>query len=674
MVQHFIALGPAFLVASFFLLGVMGWPRRKTWARAIACAVTLAFALRYIAWRFTETVLPQPFDGSAASNWIYFVFVIECFALIEAALFMITMSRYVDRSTEADRFEAEVFGQDPGALPSVDVFIPTYNEPLSVLERTIVGARALDYPREKLKIYVLDDGRREWLRKFCEDKGVVHVTRPDNAHAKAGNLNHGLSISSGEFFAVFDADFVPFRAFLRRTLGFFTDPQIGIVQTPQHFFNKDPIQSNLSLEEYWPDEQRLFFDEMAASRDAWNVSFCCGSCAILRRKAIDDARGIPTESITEDLLTTLVLLNKGYITRYLNERLSMGLAAEDLEGFFIQRSRWCRGGIQSLYVKNGPIRGPGLTLFQRIMFLPVSWLLQYVVRFVGVIVPVVVLWTGLPPLYFTGMDELLYYLLPTLLAYFLFIRWLAPNRYLPVISTAIGVFATFRLLPVVIDSLIRPFGVPFHVTPKGVEGQARFDRYTFSWIMVIMILTAAGLFINVVPEWAPTMNFEFLSAAKYWAALNILILMVAALMCFELPRSEHPRFAADEPAQLTIGDRAIPVQLVAVAMDESVVQTTADLSSSVGRLATLTVSDVAPFATKIEMRVRRNSGRELTLVHQPLAPEIRDQLIVKLHTGSYSQDIEALKFGRIIGRLWARAFGDVPQHGAIPPVRRKAPS
>jgi hypothetical protein len=175
---------------------------------------------------------------------------------------------------------------------------------------------------------VLDDKRRDWLKKYCEVKGAVHVTRPDNLHAKAGNLNHGLKVSNGELVAIFDADFVPYRQFLRRTAPFFREPDIGLVQTPQHFFNKDPVQSNLGIERVWPDEQRLFFDEMAASRDAWDVSFCCGSCSILRRQAIDAIGGIPTVSITEDLLTTPAMLNKGYKTRYLNERLSMGLAAE----------------------------------------------------------------------------------------------------------------------------------------------------------------------------------------------------------------------------------------------------------------------------------------------------------------------------------------------------------
>jgi cellulose synthase (UDP-forming) len=672
MVQHFIALAPAFLVAGFFLLAVMSWPRQRTWARAAACAVTLALAVRYILWRFTQTVLPQPFDGSIQSNWIYFLFIIECFAFIEAVFFMVTMSRYVDRSAEADRFEAALFAQNPSRLPTVDVFIPTYNEPLSVLERTIVGARALDYPEEKLKIYVLDDGRRDWLREFCAQKGVIHVTRPDNAHAKAGNLNHGLSVSTGEFVAVFDADFVPFRNFLRRTLGFFADPIIGIVQTPQHFFNKDPIQSNLSLEEYWPDEQRLFFDEMAASRDAWNVSFCCGSCAVLRREAIEAAGGIPTESITEDLLTTLACLNKGYITRYLNERLSMGLAAEDLEGFFVQRSRWCRGGIQSLYLRNGPIRGPGLTLFQRIMFLPLSWLLQYLVRFVGIIVPAVFLWTGLSPLYFTGVDDILYYQLPVLVAYFLFIRWLAPNRYLPVMSTAVGVFATFRLLPVVIGSVVKPFGVPFRVTPKGVEGQARFDKFTFACIAVVLIVTGTGLFINIMPEWAVAKHFEFSIVVKYWAALNIVILLLAALICFESPRGEHWRFGANEPAQLRLDGRTIPIHLDTIAMDRSTARTTDDLSSQIEQNAVLTVSGVAPFPVKIARSAESEGGTKLVLLHEILQGETRDQMIVKLYTGGYSQDIEALKFGRIIGRLWARAFGDVPQHAAVPVMSRKA--
>ena len=418
MVQYYLEpLGPAMLVTSAFFIFILHWPRRRTWTRATTCMFVLAVSARYLWWRLHSTVLPYPDDG-LTFYWVWFLFVIELLAFTEIALFLLTMSRYAERSAEADRLQAAFTAQPQDAWPTIDVFIPTYDEPIDVLERTIVGALALDYPKDKFKIYVLDDKRRDWLRSFCEAKGAIHVTRPDNAHAKAGNLNHGLGVSNGEFVAVFDADFIPYRQFLRRTTPFFRDPAIGIVQTPQHFFNKDPIQSNLSIERVWPDEQRLFFDEMAASRDAWDVSFCCGSCSIMRRKAIEAIGGIPTESVTEDLLTTLAMLNKGYKTRYLNERLSMGLAAENLRGYFIQRSRWCLGGIQSLFVQSGPIRGPGLTLFQRILFLPLSWLIQYVVRFCLLAVPIVYLWTGVSPLYFTTTSDIIYYQAPVLVAYF----------------------------------------------------------------------------------------------------------------------------------------------------------------------------------------------------------------------------------------------------------------
>ncbi|OKP63575.1 Curdlan synthase, partial [Ensifer adhaerens] len=426
MVQPLLALAPTLLVIAFFLLGPSNWSRHQSWARTITCAVVGAVALRYMVWRLFETVLPYPADG-ANVWWVWIVFVIELLAFTEVVLFLILMSRYVDRSREADRLGKTFFAREAQDLPTVDVFIPTYNEPLDVLERTIVGALALDYPKDKFKVYVLDDGRRDWLKTFCAERGAVHLTRTDNAHAKAGNMNNGLRASSGDFIAIFDADFVPYRHFLKRTLPFFSDEGIGIVQTPQHFFNVDPVQSNLGLENIWPDEQRLFFDEIAPSRDVWDVSFCCGSCSIARRKAVDAIGGFPTESITEDLLTTLSMLNKGYKTRYLNERLSMGLAAENLTGYFVQRERWCQGGIQTLYLHNGPLRGPGLSLFQRIMFLPMSWLVQYVVRLIVLIVPIAYLWFGALPLHFTGVADYVSNQLPVLAAYFLLMLWITPT-------------------------------------------------------------------------------------------------------------------------------------------------------------------------------------------------------------------------------------------------------
>jgi cellulose synthase (UDP-forming) len=663
MVQHYLeALGPALLVAAFFLIFVLNWPRRRTWTRAIACAFVLAVALRYLWWRFDATVLPYPHDG-LTFYWVWFLFIIELLAFTEIVIFLLTMSRYADRSVEADRLQAAFAARPQDEWPTVDVFIPTYDEPIDVLERTIVGALALDYPKDKFKVYVLDDKRRDWLKKYCEAKGAVHVTRPDNLHAKAGNLNHGLKVSNGELVAIFDADFVPYRQFLRRTAPFFREPDIGLVQTPQHFFNKDPVQSNLGIERVWPDEQRLFFDEMAASRDAWDVSFCCGSCSIMRRQAVEAIGGIPTESITEDLLTTLAMLNKGYKTRYLNERLSMGLAAENLRGYFIQRSRWCRGGIQTLFVRNGPIRGPGLNLFQRLMFIPLSWLIQYVVRFSILIVPPIYLWTGVAPLYFTSISDIIYYQLPVLLAYFFLMLWITPTRYLPIVSNAVGAFSTFRLLPTVIATLIKPFGTPFKVTPKGSGAEQNdFDAYTFTCIATLIALTALGVIINLVPEWSPIVKGEFSIVAMFWAAANIVVLVIAALICFEKPRPAVDSFSIGEPAQARFAGRSLPGRLVSLSLDSGIVEFRQDLPIGIGEEVLVEAAGFPLLPSRVETIGQQREGHISVRFKHSLDPAAHDRLIVKLYTGDYSHDIPRLDTPAIVGGLWKRAFGRVAQN------------
>lgn len=664
MVQYYLVLAPTLLVAAFFFIFTLNWPRNKTWARAVTCTFVLAIAVRYLWWRFTATVLPHPLDYSFSFFWTWFVFCVELGAFADILIFLVTMGRYVNRSTEADRMERDYFAQDPASLPTVDVFIPTYNEPLDVLERTIIGALALDYPKDKLTIYVLDDKRRGWLREYCQEKGVIHVTRPDNSHAKAGNMNNGLKVSRGDYIAIFDADFVPYRNFLRRTVPFFQDPTIGIVQTPQHFFNKDPVQSNLSLEKVWPDEQRLFFDEMAASRDAWNVSFCCGSCSIARRAAVEVIGGFPHDSITEDLLTTLSMLNKGYKTRYLNERLSMGLAAENLKGYFVQRGRWCRGGIQTIYLHNGPLRGPGLNLFQRIMFIPLSWLVQYTVRLVILLVPAVYLWTGTAPLFFTGTEDIIYYQVPVLAAYFLLMGWLTPTRYLPLVSSAVGAFATFRMLPVVISSLVKPFGVPFKVTPKGSGNEdSEFDAYTFFSIAILIAVTALGLIVNIVPEWSRIGEGEFSVVSAYWAVINIVVLMVAALICFEKPRPLSESFATDEAAHIVgPGARYHAARIVSLSLESGIAEFEFDPKFSLGQTITVKTEGFPLLHCTIEKVSEILANRPYTVKFIfKVSGRDRDRMIVELYTGRYSQDIHDLDKSAIVGGVWSRMFGKSAQ-------------
>ena len=165
-----------------------------------------------------------------------------------------------------------------------------------------------------------------------------------------------MTKTSADFVAIFDADFIPQRNFLMRTIGFFADPTIGVVQVPHAFYNYDPTQSSLALQTTLPDDQRFFFEAVMPSRDGWDAAFCCGSNSVTRRAALRSVGDVlPTESITEDMLFSITLLRKGYITRYLCERLAVGLAPEGLKAFFVRRRRWARGAMQILYLAAGPL-------------------------------------------------------------------------------------------------------------------------------------------------------------------------------------------------------------------------------------------------------------------------------------------------------------------------------
>lgn len=638
---------PLLLVAGFFLM-VWDAPRNQIKTRQMVCLIPALLCVQYLSWRLFSTVWPDNEDSAWAQSWIWGVWGIEVLAFIEVAVFLLIMSRTNTRSEEADQH------QMPSPLPEVDIFIPTYNEPLDVLEKTIVAAAAVDYPHKT--VWVLDDGKRDWLRQFCEEAGVRYLTRADNLHAKAGNMNHALSHAKGQFIAVFDADFVPSKNFIRRTLGFFSDPTIGIVQTPQHFYNKDPIQTNLGLMQIYPDEQRLFFDQMAASRDAWQAAFCCGSCSIMRRQAVDAIGGIPTESITEDLLTTLVMLRQGYQTIYLNERLSMGLAAESIEGFFVQRERWCRGAIQSLFLNAGPL-GPGLSVIQRILFFPTSWLTQYAVRLMLIAIPLAYLLLGWLPFQFTDTADMVFYQLPVFLSFFLSMRWLVGGHFSPLVSGPAGVFASFRLGPTVVASLFKPFGKPFRVTPKGSDAVngAQVDFFSLGMILTCMGLTLLGLLLNVVPELAVVPHDEFFPVAMFWSLLNIVTLGLAALLCFEGPRlRKEERFLMAESAIAHDGETQVTVDLVDASVDGcKLALPTTGHNLFLKGTASLTVAGVG----RVKIRPVRQNSSHLAAIFEYDSKAQRNAMICKLFSGQYTTAAPASTSTRqLISSLWEKTF------------------
>jgi cellulose synthase (UDP-forming) len=607
-------------------------PKQQMWARVLIFSVVWLVIARYLDWRLFETVLPARGTWYEI-GWIWFCFLIELLAVLDQLLLYITFLRPSDRTPEADIHEARLRASPPHDLPRVDVLIPTYNEPLEVLEKTVIGALCLDYPN--VKVWVLDDGRRPWLKAFCEAKGAGYITRPNNLNAKAGNINHALALTTGEFVAVFDADFVPQRNFLMRTIGFFADPTVGIVQCPHAFYNHDPLQTNLAMRKAIPDEQRFFFDAIMPSRDGWNAAFCCGSNSVTRRAALDAIGGeLPTASITEDMLLTLTLLRKGYITRYLCERLAFGLAPENVDAFFVQRQRWARGAIQILYLRNGPL-GAKLPLIKRLLFLPTHWLSVGLQSLTAALIPIVFLWLGMSPVANVGADQIVYYLVPAMLAVLGGIGVYAPGHLFPLAAQVLGLLQSFKILPTALITLLKPQGHAFRVTPKGRNAkQSTYARGIFWTVASMMLLTISGLIVNASPDWRIA-NAAVLPIVVFWAANSIIVLFLTCMMTLQAPaRRDEERFEFDEPISIFSAAGALSTGSVRD-MSLSGVAILADAERA---LVTQGGDRVRLFISQVGFvpgRVVRQTDRFLAIEFELLDSVERDLLIRKLFTSGF---------------------------------------
>jgi cellulose synthase (UDP-forming) len=327
-------------------------PRLAGWQelgiRAVAVA-TLAYWTYYIAWRWTATL-------NTHALWFSIPLVLaETWGLLTAFVMAHSVWKLRHRTPVPP---------PPGM--KVDVFITSYDEPLEVIRRTAIGARAIRYPH---RTWLLDDGRRDEVKALAEGLGVGYLRRSDNEHAKAGNLNHALRHTDGDFILQLDADHVPLPHILDRLLGFFAeDERMGFVQSPQDFYNTDGFTYavNETRQRIW-EEQRLFFGVIQPGKDRINGTFFCGSCAVIRRAALDEIGGFSTHSITEDIETSMKLHAAGWRSGFYGESLAYGLAAGSAAAFHTQHLRWGQGAMQVLKKMN-PLTLPGLTVHQRISY------------------------------------------------------------------------------------------------------------------------------------------------------------------------------------------------------------------------------------------------------------------------------------------------------------------
>jgi cellulose synthase (UDP-forming) len=504
--------------------------------RVATVLVSLVLSAHYVVWRITSTLPPVGLTLDFVLGIVFLV--IEVVAVLAGMVSIVILTRRTNHSAEADRRVPELMA-DP-APPLVDVFICTYNEEEAILERTIAGATAMTYPR--YRVWVLDDGRRSWLEDLCRTLDVGYIARADNSHAKAGNINNGLSVVAGlserpDFISILDADFVPTPAFLTRCIALM-GPHVGIVQTPQHFINPDPIQQNLSASDVWPDEQRFFFDVIMPSMDGWGMAFCCGTSSVIRFDALMSIGGFPTDSVTEDYLVTLRLKEKGFSTLFLNEPLTFGLAPEGLKEYITQRGRWCLGFMQIVRGRSGPFsRSSTLGLGDRAMLVLslTNWSAVYLIKIFGLFVPTSFLLFGILAVQADIQDMLLRFL-PYFVWNSVLLSWLGAGRWMVIMSEVTQLIAAPAVLKACAVGLLRPKGQKFKVTAKGGDRSRGFVEWTllnFYAAWMALILFGIG--------WTFLIGFQYTqpkysSLALFWSWYNVIVLLITCAVCVERPR------------------------------------------------------------------------------------------------------------------------------------------
>ena len=500
-------------------------------------AVTLALmvisvfsTLRYGYWRVQQTYYGISSAGHYR-QWDTFFVLLLLFA--EFYAFATLVLGYFQTLRPLRRKPVPLRG-DPSRWPTVDVFIPTYNESLTVVRATVLGALALDYPHQKFKVYVLDDGRRREFAEFCSQVGAEYITRSDNAHAKAGNINHALKITNGELVAIFDSDHIPTSSFLKTTLGWFQrDRRLGMVQTPHHFYSPDPFERNLGQFRKVPNEGELFHRLIQDGNDLWNASFFCGSCAVLRREALQQIGGIAVETVTEDAHTALRMQRRRWNTAYINVPQAAGLATETLAAHIGQRIRWARGMIQILRTEN-PLFVRGLSMSQRLCYFNATTHFLFALpRLIFLVVPLVYLLFGIVNIYGYSLAVFAYALPHIVLSDMTNSRVQGRHRFSFWNEIYEAVLAPYILFPTLL-ALVNPRLGKFNVTSKGgINPKSYFDRRIAWPFLLLLAINVAGLVMAGRRFVSDPYHHDTVIMNTVWTVYNIIILSVAASVAWE---------------------------------------------------------------------------------------------------------------------------------------------
>ena len=503
--------------------------------------LSISASSRYIYWRFTDTI--------GFTHWMDAAFGYGL-VLAELYAFAVLLIGYFQTAWPLQRRPVPM-PTDVSTWPSVDVFIPSYNEPLEVVRQTVFSAMSLDWPADRLHVYVLDDGRRTEFREFCEELGVGYLIRDNNHHAKAGNINAALKVTHSEYIAIFDCDHIPTRSFLQVCMGwFFKDTNLVMLQTPHVFFSPDPFERNLDTFHRMPNEGELFYGIVQDGNDLWNASFFCGSCAIIRRKELLEVGGIAVETVTEDAHTALKLSRLGYNTAYLEVPQAAGLATESLSGHVGQRIRWARGMAQIARTDN-PLFGKGLHFGQRLCYLNAMLHFFYgLPRLVFLTAPLAYLLFGAHVFQASALMITAYALPHLAHASVTNSRIQGRFRYSFWNEVYESVLAWYIMRPVLVAAINPKLG-KFNVTAKGgVIEKAYFDWTIARPYVVLLVINLIGMAVGFWKLLSSDGDeTTTLVINMVWTVYNIILLGASVAVASETRQVRGtPRVAASLPA------------------------------------------------------------------------------------------------------------------------------
>jgi len=507
--------------------------------------LSLVVSTRYIWWRTTNTL-----------NWDSTTGLILGLVLLSAELYawLVLLLGYFQNIWPLQRTPQQL-PDDPETWPTIDLFIPTYNEDLDVVKATVYASLGLDWPQHKLNIHILDDGKRDSFRDFAAEVNVNYIRRPHNNHAKAGNINYALTKTNAEYVAIFDCDHIPTRAFFQLTMGWLLkDPQLALVQTPHHFYSPDPFERNLANFRKIPNEGNLFYGLIQDGNDLWGGTFFCGSCAILRRKPLEEVGGIAVETVTEDAHTSLRLHRRGYRSAYLSAPISAGLATETLSAHIGQRIRWARGMAQILRIDN-PLTGRGLRWQQRLCYFnAMLHFLSGVPRLIFLTAPLAFLLLHTYIIYAPAL-VLLMYVVPHMV-HAASVNSILQGKYRYSFWGEVyeSVLAWYVARPTTV-ALFAPHKGTFNVTAKG----GVIERDYFDWVIskpyiTLVLLNVAGVIWGIVRIVSgPSEEISAVIINLTWTFYNMLILGAAAAVGGEAKQVRTaPRVEVSIPVSLIL--------------------------------------------------------------------------------------------------------------------------